>query len=279
MKTVLKWLVAALPTPLAVQLVLALVATARRMPLKPRDREALARAKPLVWGPKQQHRAYAWGDGPLMLLIHGWGGGAAQMAPLAEHLASRGFCAVAPDLGGHGASPGRRISFAGMVSDIRRLPAAFGKPVAVIGHSAGAMTMMAARQAGALAPRCWVGINAPLYPYPPITAIQRAINPPRRILGPCQQAFCAQFGLDLEAARRGALYASDGGPPMLLVHDVDDDQVRADDGSAIAACWPGADTRLTQGLGHHKTLWDEATVMAVGDFISTQIHHEAAPTA
>lgn len=272
MKAALKALVILLPTALAVRLVLALVAVAKRMPLKPRDREALARADAVRWGPTRKHQAYAWGDGPLVLLVHGWGGGAAQMAPLAEHLAWLGFRAVAPDLSGHGASPGRRISFAGMASDLRDLPSVLGDPVAVIGHSAGAMTMMAARQSGALTAQCWAGLNAPLYPYPPITAIKKAINPPERILQPCQDAFCAQFGLDTKAAKAGALYADGDDAPLLLVHDADDDQVRASDGQAISAQWPTAICRTTQDLGHHKTLWDEATVIAVGDFVSANVH-------
>nr|MBA2673324.1 alpha/beta hydrolase [Ramlibacter sp.] len=48
----------------------------------------------------------AAGDGPVALLVHGWGGHAAQMLPLALALEQRGIQPVLLDLPAHGRSGG-----------------------------------------------------------------------------------------------------------------------------------------------------------------------------
>ncbi len=50
--------------------------------------------------------AYSWGDGPTVLLVHGWSGNAGQMAEFVAPLTRAGFRAVAIDLPAHGASGG-----------------------------------------------------------------------------------------------------------------------------------------------------------------------------
>lgn len=44
------------------------------------------------------------GEGPKVLLLHGWGGSAASFAPVAAQLAAQGFCAVSIDFPGFGQS-------------------------------------------------------------------------------------------------------------------------------------------------------------------------------
>lgn len=273
LKLIVRPLLHVLPTGVAARLAMLLASLAVRMRLKQRDREALARGQRLAWGPRGKHVAYAWGRGPLVVLVHGWGGRAAQMAPLAEHLAWMGFRAVAPDISGHGQSPGLRISFDRFIRDIDRLTRDLGEPAeALIGHSAGGMTLMAARRAHGLRASSFVCLNAPLFPYPPITAIRKVVAPPEAVLRCCQHRYARQFNTRLDALQAGVLY-TESDAPMLLVYDRDDDQVEHDDASAIATVWPNCQTLITDGLGHHRTLWEDRVVVAVGDFVAT---HNAA---
>jgi len=57
-------------------------------------------------------------------------------------------------------------------------------------------------------------------------------------------------------------------PPLLVVHDRDDREVRFADGAAIAAAWPGARLLETGGLGHQRVLRDPAVVAAVAAFLA-----------
>src|SRR5687768_10404331 len=46
-----------------------------------------------------------WGRGPVVYLLHGWGGRSSQWSSFVEPLARAGLTAVAFDAPGHGASP------------------------------------------------------------------------------------------------------------------------------------------------------------------------------
>ena len=51
---------------------------------------------------------WSWGQGPAVLLVHGWEGRAAQWVPMAERLVRSGHRAVMLDLPAHGSSEGSR---------------------------------------------------------------------------------------------------------------------------------------------------------------------------
>ena len=115
------------------------------------QQHAMARADRLHYVPDGQHAAWVWGHGPLVILVHGWNGRAAQLAPLAMDIAQRGFRCVAIDITGHGSSPGHRTAWADFIADIASLSQSLGQEVyAYIGHSAGGLAMMATR---AISPR------------------------------------------------------------------------------------------------------------------------------
>src|SRR3954463_8216648 len=49
----------------------------------------------------------AWGAGPAVLLVHGWGGHAGQMTPLVDPIVAAGYRAVALEPPGPGGAAGR----------------------------------------------------------------------------------------------------------------------------------------------------------------------------
>ena len=152
-----------LPESLAFRLTVLLASISPAPPLKARDKTALAAAEELRWGAGGRKRAWCWGDGPPVVLVHGWGGRATQMAPLAQHLASMGFAAWALDVHAHGQSAGLRIGFDRFIADIAEFCAQLPQPPrALIGHSAGGMTMMAARELRGRHPRANHRVHEPL---------------------------------------------------------------------------------------------------------------------
>ena len=85
------------------------------------------------------------GHGPVVLMLHGAGGGFRSFAPQVETLASLGFRAVAWNMPGYGPSPPiEPYSFKGLaeraVALIESLaPVTDGAPVALLGHGMGGM--------------------------------------------------------------------------------------------------------------------------------------------
>ncbi len=97
-----------------------------------------------------------WGEGPTVLLVHGWNGCAAQMSRFIEPLVRAGYYVVAPDLPAHGASSGRRTNLFEFAEAIALLGRRVGPVHGVIAHSLGAAAAaisLASRQRAP--PRCW----------------------------------------------------------------------------------------------------------------------------
>ncbi|WP_391091395.1 alpha/beta fold hydrolase [Vibrio sp. NH-UV-68] len=85
--------------------------TARKLLLtpartKPKNAEPQGLIKGEVISKEGVLKTYQLGSGPIWILTHGWSGSSSQFYPLMEHIASRGFTALAYDHPAHGQSEG-----------------------------------------------------------------------------------------------------------------------------------------------------------------------------
>lgn len=203
--------------------------------------------------------ASSWGAGPVVYLLHGWGGHRGQFGAFVAPLVDAGFQVVAVDAFGHGESgPGRYGKGRALMPDfIDPLEAAvrrFGAPHGVIAHSLGASAAAVATLDGFASGRLvlispisspmsgldifakWVGIG------PRVRA-----GMPRRIER-ITRIPMARFDIPSRAAECEEL------PPALIIHDTGDRTVPFDTGVRVAAAWPGARLERTDGLGHLRIL-------------------------
>lgn len=269
-----------MPASLAFPLMKTAAQIPARRPLSTRDLQALSNAEPIFWKGAGQSRpknkGWRWNaesGEPRILLVHGWGGRAAQMAALGSHLAWLGFDVIAIDVTAHGESPGRQMQFRYFIDDITAISEQMteqdGQPWrAVIAHSAGGMTAMAARFMGRLQAESYVGLNSPLYPYPPLETLDKLLKPPAMLASMWKQHVEKQFPCQYPEMLSGTLYRNDSAVPLLLINDRQDDQVRVEDQQAIQALWPDVALEVTDGLGHNGVLWDDAVHVKVGDFVA-----------
>ncbi|HEX2076295.1 MAG TPA: alpha/beta fold hydrolase, partial [Longimicrobium sp.] len=109
----------------------------RRQPDAGLEDAAAGRYAFTVHDGEREVAAWSWGSGPVVLLAHGWGGSAADMAPLAERLQRAGYRAVLVDFPAHGRSPGRRTNMVEWLGALRAVAAAVGPIHAAAGHSFG----------------------------------------------------------------------------------------------------------------------------------------------
>ena len=82
--------------------------------------------------------AWSWGQGPTVLLVHGWSGYAGQMTAFVAPLVAAGFRVVAFDHPAHGQSPGRTSNSLRMRDAVLAVARAAGPVHALIAHSLGA---------------------------------------------------------------------------------------------------------------------------------------------
>lgn len=245
-----------------------------RLPLKERDRDALALAERFEFGDRSRKVGWSWGSGPPVVCVHGWGGRAAQVATLARHLAERGFEAVTFDVTAHGESEGWRVTFEDFIADVGELARTLGRDVhAWVGHSAGGLCMMAAREReGIRAPR-YVCLCAPRSPYVPIRAIRKRLNPSEAVLERCRHYYAEQFDASWDELDRGRLFAPPDSPDderLLLIYDETDDIVEHTDGDRIRDARPSATVLKTRGLGHREVLWSPEVMDEVGRFLRAE---------
>lgn len=198
------------------------------------------------WGPRESDRR--------ALLVHGWEGTSAQLAPWGRALAGRGFRATALDLPAHGRSSGRRTNLVEIAGVIERIAEQLGgAPEVVVAHSLGAAATVIALARG-------LGVRRALLVAPPAE------------LEPFADLFASWLGLDARVRARlqeriedtiGAEWAKIspvrlarqlGVVPALVVHDERDREVPIAHGRALAAAWPGARLLETRGLGHNRIL-------------------------
>lgn len=243
---------------------------------RPEELQVLGRAAPFQ-APFQDGALQCWrlGEGPTVLLAHGWGGNAAQLAPLASAVVATGCSAVLFDGPAHGSSSGRTASLPDFGAAIAAVAERAGAR-AVIAHSLGATGAAVALQGG-LRLDAAVLIGAPRNP---------------EAVGLVQFASAYRLGARLERATRNRLerrlgtyltgfdlpaLAGQLSTPLLAVHDHQDAEVPFSDGAAIASAWPGARLMATRGLGHRRILSDPGVLEQVAGFVSGRVGSRTSP--
>lgn len=205
---------------------------------------------------KGQLRAWRWGEGPTVLLVHGWGGRGGQLTPFVAPLRAAGFSVVAFDGPAHGASHGRIASVPLFAKAVHAISAHVGTVRGIVAHSMGAAGSAVALVEG-------LRVEASVF-----------VGPPRN---PAHffQEFADAFGLSEDQGvnvrrrveeRLGVPFDEFDLPrfagtldvPLLVIHDEGDKEVPWAHGEAVARAWPGAELLTTAGLGHRRVLRDAA---------------------
>ncbi len=196
--------------------------------------------------------AWEWGEGPLVVLAHGWGSRAGRWATLAPLLAAAGFRVLTYDAPAHGRSPGRIASLPEFADALLRVVEAHGPAHGVIGHSLGGAAIAVALDRGLEAGRA-VLIAAPSNPevfadrfasvlgIPPVVRRTMQANLERRLGVEWKQLHLPSIAARLEV-------------PALIVQDIDDPDVSVADAEAIHGAWPSAELLVTSGYGHRAVI-------------------------
>jgi pimeloyl-ACP methyl ester carboxylesterase len=239
----------------------------RRYAAPPREQTLLAAGEPFAvpLGPSMTVRAWRFGAGPAVVLVHGWEGRGSQLAPFVAPLVERGYSVVTFDAPGHGASDGSRSSLPHFTWALRGVAATTGTPHAVIAHSLGcAATTLALRDG--LAVERLAFLSPPLDPaeytnrFGDILGLDGATIAAMRLR--IEERFLRKWS-DYSLAETARTMTA----PLLVVHDRDDQDTFWNEGAALAAAWPNARLLTTEGLGHRRILRDAGVIEAVTNFV------------
>jgi pimeloyl-ACP methyl ester carboxylesterase len=225
-----------------------------------------ARTTQLVFG-EGQLAVYEWGEGPTVLMVHGWGARATHMGKMIEPLVAAGFRVVSFDAPGHGESTGRSTD-----------PVRFAAAVAVVAQHAGHIHTVIAHSVGVAlalyAQRDW-GINASAY------VLISSLNHCKWFT----EAFSNYMGLQPGVMDHACQMMVDRyhgrlnwdnlsvvemvrqiSVPKLLLHDKEDGEIPFQHTLDLLRVATNASLYPTRGLGHHRLLGDAEVIRRVVKF-------------
>jgi pimeloyl-ACP methyl ester carboxylesterase len=219
-----------------------------------------------VQSEKQDIAVWAWSDGPVVVLAHGWGSRAGRFSTLAQALVASGFRVVLFDAPAHGASMGRLASLPQFSRALRVVGDAMGPVHGLVGHSLGGAAVSLAMRNGLQARRA-VLLAPPVDVVLFSRAFAKHLRIPPRAHNAMRQSLESRLQFRWEELHVPTL-ARRMTAPALIVHDRDDPDVPYAHGEEIAAAWPGAELLTTSGLGHRAVLRDPEVIQRTVAFLS-----------
>jgi predicted alpha/beta hydrolase family esterase len=254
----------AVAPPLAARAALALFRTPPRHVPWDREAEILAAGRPLTLDAKGGSvRAWRWGEGAPVLLVHGWGSTGGRLGSLVEPLVASGRSVLAFDAPGHGAAGRRRSSLPQFMFAVEAAwrAAGGGELDGIVAHSLGGPATVLSLDRGVKARRV-VLISPSSDPagytrrFAEIVGIGEGVR--RRMESRIERLFGVRWAdFDVIAAARRRT------EPALVIHDAEDSEVAWSDGEALARAWSGAELVTTHGLGHIRIVHDADVIARV----------------
>ena len=217
-------------------------------------------------------QGFVAGNGPVVLLVHGWGGWASRLGAFVGPLVESGYQVVGMDLPAHGASSGRQTNPFEMAAALREVAGKAGPVHALISHSFGGLVSLLAMERGLKPGR--VVLLAPALRADNIRARFAElfrIRPP--VMDALVRVLDRRFGPEVWEALDGRRIASrlaSRAPdlPVLIAHDPEDPDAPFSDSQAVSQIFPRAQLLEVEGAGHHHVVLDERAVAATVEFVN-----------
>lgn len=209
---------------------------------------------------------YRWGEGPSVLLVHGWGGRASQWSGFVQPLLDAGFGVVAFDAPAHGDSPGKRSDVVEIAAVIESLHVAHGPFHGIISHSMGGLASALALSQRDL-PEAFVAIAPPgsfaVFP----RRFAEIFGVSARTLDHLVRHLESTFG---DAEERFTFISPQyrDVAPGLIALDRQDREVDFRETFALTRHWPDTLVEVSEGLGHTRILGDPGIIATAVNYIS-----------
>lgn len=214
-------------------------------------------------------QGYAWGEGPVVMVVHGWAGRATQFRKFIPALNKAGYRVVSFDGPAHGKSEGKRTNIIEFEAVFKTLFEKVGKPVAIIAHSFGGVATLYSITQGLPVEKV-VNIATPTIADEIVNTYLRTIGGSPKVREAFNRHMLSTFGKTFNELSALQFVKEFPTPiQLLLVHDKEDEEVTVEHPLALVKHYPKAELFLTSGLGHSRILKDEAVIGRIIDFIGS----------
>lgn len=215
---------------------------------------------------------YRWGEGPLVVLMHGWSGSGTQFRYFVPPLVAAGFSVVGFDAPGHGGNPGRQSDLLRFSGSLCAVQQGFGPVFCVIAHSFGGMATCYAQRHGLDAARLVL-----IAPQLDVNGIFETFRELLHMGPKLAERFRERISERMLALgvpdpwsefEPSSLLAIPGLRGM-LVYDEDDPEIALSQFERFASLWSGSLLHKTRGLGHNRILRDDGVITAIVDYLKS----------
>jgi hypothetical protein len=216
-------------------------------------------------------RGHRWGSGPVIYLVHGWGGNETQLAKLVPPLVAAGFTVVTHDAPSHGTSdPGAVAGQSHAVEmghALDAVAAVHGPAHAVVAHSMGGLATgltlrygwLGTERLALVAPMIRIGDHLPV--------LEAGLGFGPRTRERLKRRAYERVGLAVDEVDFVRIAGEIERPELLVIHDRGDRSAKYASAVQLVDAWDGARLTTTEGLGHRRILRDDAVVRQVVAFV------------
>lgn len=210
-----------------------------------------------------------WGStGPVILLMHGWGGARGQMTGFVDPLLFAGYRVVAYDQPAHGESDGMMTNLLEIAPTMDLIAQQEGPFHAVIAHSFGTLiTSYALVHRNFPPPARLVYFGAFNRLLDSLPRFQVLAGLPAEIMESFRAMLYENFGRGVLEAITNESLTPQIHIPTLMFHDSADNVTPIEDSRAIARVWKEARFTETEGLGHRGALQSKSIHEQVVKFL------------
>ncbi len=213
-------------------------------------------------------KGWIWGKGPVVLLVHGWGGRGIQLSGFVAPLVQSGYSVAAYDNPAHGESGGATTNFFEFVETIKEVSSHLGGIHAVVAHSMGAGSAM--NLGGHISEKFKFVLVAPIYDIKAeIGAMVKEIGLHTGIFEGMIEKIEKKFGYRLADVSPSSL-AGSMNSRALIIHDSNDRVTSLSNSRALEEKWGNATLTSTSGLGHNRILRDGSVIKGAIEFLKDQ---------
>lgn len=211
---------------------------------------------------------YSWGEGPAVLMVHGWSGAGIQFGAYIDPLVRAGYRVVLFDAVGHGRAQGMHTDLSEMADIVKQVGRNVGSLHGIIAHSEGCLAAARAVVDG-LESRHMVMLTPAVDMIMVLDRLADTLGITRDLMMEHEERFEARLGRDIWTRMSLYALAPQLEPEGLIVVDRDDDIEPAARGEEVHLKWPGSSLLRTQGLGHEQVLWSPEVLEPVVQKLTT----------
>ena len=209
-----------------------------------------------------------WGEGPIVLGVHGWNSSGKRFRHFIKPLVDSGFRLVVFDGPAHGCSSGSHLDLIQYARSIVAIARRMGTIHALIAHSFGSIASLLAIEKGLQVEKMVIfsplnGIKGPIH------YLTRNFGMPEWFAYRVQDVFEKRFQRDLNSIEALSLVPNLDLPPSLICHDADDPILPFQNAQDLSRVWKNSQLFITRGLGHQGCLDDNQVIRKVVSFVSS----------